>query len=140
MPRPSARPLAALSLVAILASVGGGCTSGDPARTGAERFLDRYYVEIDLPAAREESVGVARAKIDHEMELLRGIAAPESGAKPTVHYRFVKQHDGATVQRQGFVYELTISLTGGPQILRRALVTVQQEGADWRTANFEELD
>jgi hypothetical protein len=117
----------------------GGCQSSDPARAGAERFMDRYYVEIDLPAAREETVGIAREKIEHEMELLEGIDAPESGAKPTVHYRFLAGHEGSSAHRQGFVYELTI-LVAGQELTRRALVTVQEEAGSWRAANFEELD
>ncbi|MDG2307403.1 MAG: hypothetical protein P8R42_22680 [Candidatus Binatia bacterium] len=127
-----------IALALCLASL--GCTSNDPARAGAERFIDRYYVEIDLPAAREHAVDFAVVKLEREMELLEGIEAPESAGKPQVNYSFLEERVGSDADHRGFLYELTITFGGGGQVIRRALVSVQNDGGTWRVANFQELD
>jgi hypothetical protein len=145
MPRPTGCSFRRSGSTATLRAIGAAalvfvsCTQSDPARAAAERFVDKYYVEIDLPAARDQAMGVGRAKIEKEMRLLEGVAAPESDAKPSVYYRFLAHKEGSTADRQGFLFELTISLAG-TQITRRALVTMRREGEAWRAANFEELD
>jgi len=113
------------------------CSEANPARDGADRFVDSYYVEIDLPRAKENAVGLARAKVERQIELLKGVERPESESKPTVYYRLLEERHG---ERPGFVYELTISLGGGETVKRRALVIVREEAGAWRAANFEELD
>lgn len=118
----------------------GGCEPTDPARAGAEGFIDRYYVEIDLPAARAHASGLATVKLDREMELLEGVDAPEAGGKPQVNYRFLEERDGSDTATRGFLYELTIRFDGGGTVVRRSLVTVQQDGDAWRVSNFQEID
>lgn len=129
---------AALCVLACLV-LAAGCTSDDPARAAAERFVDQYYVEIDLPGAREESVGLARAKVERELKLLEGVAPAEDALRPRIHYRFLEQQDPGR-DRRGFVYELTISFDGGEQVQRRTLVTVREEEGAWHAVNFQELD
>ncbi len=119
------------------------CGSRDGARRAADSFVDRYYVEIDLPRARELTTGLARAKVDQEIELLAGIAAAESGARPSVHYRFIERRRGdASGDRTSMVYELSIHFEGGDEVVRHALVTVGRVAGseDWRTENFSEFD
>lgn len=125
-------------VVLLLASL-AGCTSDDPARAAAERFVDRYYVEIDLARAHEEAVGLARAKVEREMKLLEGVKPAEESSRPRVHYRFVEQQEPGR-DRRGFVYELTISFEAGEQLQRKALVTVGEEEGAWHAVNFQELD
>jgi hypothetical protein len=126
---------AALTLLVALA----GCTSDDPARAAAERFVDQYYVEIDLVGAHEEASGLARAKVEREMKLLEGVQPAEESSRPRVHYRFVEQQEPGR-DRRGFVYELTISFDGGDQIQRRTLVTVGEADGAWHAVNFQEMD
>lgn len=126
-------------LVAALIASAAACTSDDPARAAAERFVDQYYVEIDLPGAREESTGLARAKVEKEIALLQGQAPAEDAVRPRIHYRFLEQQEPGR-DRRGFVYELTISFDGGEQFQRRALVTVREDEGVWRAVNFQELD
>ncbi len=128
-----------LLLVALV--VLAACEPSNPARAGAERFIDRYYVEIDVPAAKAHAVGFAVKKLDRELELLAGIGAPESAGKPDVNYQFIEERDGADARHRGLLYELTIRFGGGGEVVRRALVTVRDTGAgDWRVANFQEID
>jgi hypothetical protein len=103
--------------------------------------MDAYYVEIDLPRARDEAVGLARAKVEEQMKLLSGQAVAEAASRPSIHYRFLEQQAADRERdRRGYLFELTISLDGGNQIQQRALVTVRQEGGGWHAANFQEID
>ncbi len=128
-----------LASVFLVVTTGLACEPTDPARAGAERFIDRYYVEIDLPAAKDHAVGFALVKLDREIGLLEGIDGPESSGKPDVNYRFLTERAGSDADHRGFLYELTIHFGGG-QVVRRALVTVQEADGGWRVANFQELD
>lgn len=130
---------AVVAVAVLLALVVTGCSSDDPARAAAERFVDHYYVEIDLTGAREEASGLARAKVEREMKLLEGVTPPEESSRPRVHYRFLEQEEPGR-DRRGFIYELTISFDGGDQVQRRTLVTVGREEGGWRAVNFQEID
>jgi hypothetical protein len=106
--------------------------------SGRRRPLRRQLLRRDRPAAREGERGrLARAKVERQIELLKGVERPESESKPTVYYRLLEERHG---ERPGFVYELTISLGGGETVKRRALVIVREEAGAWRAVNFEELD
>lgn len=128
-------------LVALACAVGlAGCRASDPARASADRFVDSYYVEIDLPRARANAVGLARAKVEREIELLRGVARPEPEARPTIYYRFLEEKRDLQEGQRGFLYRLTIAFKGGDTVTRRALVVVRKDGGVWRAVNFRELD
>jgi hypothetical protein len=125
---------------ALLVALALACSSGDPARAAAERFVDQYYVEIDLHRARDEASGLARDKVEREMKLLEGITPAEAAVRPSIHYRFLEQQDAEGRDRRGFLYELTITFNGGDQVQRRALVTVSQDQGAWHAVNFQEID
>ncbi len=115
----------------------------DAARQAADLFVDRYYVEVDPRTARELSTGLAQAKIDHELELLAGISAAETSARPSVHYRFSERRPEISPDgRASFLYELSIRFEGSEPLVRMALVTVAQQpgGEEWRTENFSEFE
>jgi len=116
------------------------CSRGDAARTGAEHFIDAYYVEANLPKARDEAVGLARSKIEDQVKLVSGQAPADPGQRPTISYRLLQSQDEAERDRRGFVFELSIHLDGGEKLARRTLVTMKEEGGAWRVANFQELD
>ena len=136
------RALRAFAVVLLLTPclVGTACSPSDPARAAAQAFIDRYYVEIDLPAAYPHAVGFARAKLEREQKLLEGIGAPESAGKPLVSYVFLQENPGSTPGHRGFLYELTIRFGEGPAVVRKSLVTVREESGSWRVANFQEID
>jgi hypothetical protein len=134
------RPLvvACLTVLSVLLLV--ACEPRDPAQASAARFVDRYYVEIDLVAAMPYATGLALDKLVKEQELLEGIGVPLAAGKPSVHYRFVEEGASVHAERRSFLYELTIIFSDA-QVVRQALVTVQQQpDASWRVANFQELN
>ena len=125
------------ALVAAVASV--GCRA-DPstARGTAERFLDAHYVEIDLPAALPYTSGVARHKVEQEMELVKGVPIDDTTHKPIVRYSLAEERpdaDGGTK----FLYHGRILVDGGEGFDRRWLVTVRREGEGYRVTNYQEL-
>lgn len=126
--------------ILLCAAFAAACSHGDPGRSAAERFLDAYYVEIDLPRARDEAVGLARAKVDEQLALLAGQVAPDAASRPAVHYRFLEQQGDTQRDRRGYLFELQISLDRGDQVTRRALVTVREDSGSWHAANFQEMD
>jgi hypothetical protein len=127
---------AALLLCALVAAA---CRpDASTARGTAERFLDAHFVHIDLPAARALTTGVARHKVEQEMELTHGQAIDETTRKPTVRYRLLEERpdgDGAS-----FVFLGSIRVEDDDSFERRWLVTVRPDGAGWRVSNWQETD
>ena len=111
--------------------LGQACSESDPARIGADRFVDSYYVEIDLPRARERSIGLARAKVDRTMRLLEGVDGPESDAKPTVYYRMVEERRDN--RERGIAFEDHANVTNATTTRRTTAATTRprrdQKGA-----------
>lgn len=132
------------ALAAFAAALGAGgasaCRSRDPAQAATERFLDAYYVEIDLPRARDEASGLARRKVEEQIRLVAGQPAPDAAARPTIHYRFVEAQPAGEGDHRGFVYELAIRIDGGDELSRRVLVTAREVDGRWHAANFQEME
>lgn len=130
--------LAAIAL-AFVAVMGVACRS-DPAtpRGTAERFLDAHYVEIDLPAALPWTSGLARQKVEHEIELVQGVEIDDTTAKPIVRYALLEEHpdpEGGTK----FLYEGKIAVAGDDGFERRWLVTVRRDPEGFRVTNYQEF-
>jgi hypothetical protein len=133
------RTLAAVGLAALVAAAVAACRA-DPStpRGTAERFLDAHYVEIDLPAALPWTAGLARQKVEQEIDLTKGFAIDESTMKPTVRYALLEEHsdpEGGTK----FLYRGKIAVTGADGFERRWLVTVRQEPDGFRVTNYQEF-
>jgi len=133
------RTLAAAAIAALVAATSVACRS-DPAtpRGTAERFLDAHYVEIDLPAALPWTSGVARQKVEREIELVKGVEIDEATMKPIVRYAFLEERadpDGGTK----LLYRGKIAVAGEDGFERRWLVTVRREPEGLRVTNYQEL-
>jgi len=124
----------ALALPLLLAGCGA-----DPntARGTAELFLDAHYVLIDLPRALDRTAGVARSKVEHEIELTQGHGIDDASVKPSVHYRLLEEHpDGDAAANFVYLGDVTAA---GERFQRRWMVTVRREDVGWRVTNFQEL-
>lgn len=133
------RTTAALRFAVLVAVVASGCRS-DPStpRGTAELFLDAHYVEINLPRALPYTSGVARQKVEHEIDLVKGIEIDDTTRKPIVRYNFLEEHpddEGGTK----FLYHGKILVDGTDGFERRWLVTVRQESEGWRVTNYQEI-
>jgi hypothetical protein len=119
-----------------------GCTSGDPRRVVAEDFIDRLFVTIDQPAARELAVGLAAAKIDEEIRLKGDQAIDDATRQPRINYRFVQHADAggedatAGADAASLVYELHVAPDGADAFSRRLILTLRRADGGWRVANY----
>src|SRR5262245_47615608 len=124
----------------VLSTLLGSACRPDPntARGTAESFLDAHYVRIDLPAALPFTTGLARHKVEDEINLTSGQVIDASTRKPTVHYRLLEEHaeDDETVR---YVYRGSIVVEDADRIERRWLLTVRREAGAWRVTNYQEL-
>jgi hypothetical protein len=126
--------------LALLLVAGGLSCRPDPSgpQGAAERFLDAYYVRIDLPAVHAMVVGVARQKIEEEMKLVEGQVIDETTRKPQVRYHLLEERpDGDDAV--SFVYRGRITVEDADSFERRWLVTVRRRDGEWHVSNFQEL-
>ncbi len=130
-----------LLLCGLTTILGVAACRPDPStpRGTAERFLDAHYVHIDLKSALPFTSGVARHKVESEIELVRGVEIDETTRKPTVHYSLLEEHADGT-QAVSYVYRGRIAVDGADTFERRWLVTVRQEPEGWRVTNYQEFE
>jgi hypothetical protein len=133
------RTIAALGFAVLVSVAASGCRS-DPStpRGTAELFLDAHYVEIDLPRALPLTSGVARQKVEHEIDLVKGFEIDDTTRKPIVRYSFLEEHPGDDGSMK-FLYHGKILVDGADGLERRWLVTVRQEAEGWRVTNYQEI-
>lgn len=131
---PSLLRLAVLS--AGVAAAAGACGRGDAPEGIARRFMDDYYVRVDLGAAKRIASGLALHKIDQELALTRGHAVGGATEGRSVAYHLVgRQQEG---ERHSFLYEVRIRLTRGGEFTRKAVLLVGRPEGAWRVTNFNE--
>jgi len=108
------------------------------ARGAVERFLDTHYVRIDVAGAQPLTYGVARQKVEKELELTRGVAIDETTRTPSISYVLVDEtpSDDGSVR---FLYEATITPPDAESFRRRWLVLARQVEGVWKVSNYEEL-
>jgi hypothetical protein len=130
------RWIGGLGLTALLTI---GCRpDASTARGTAERFLDAHYVAIDLTAARALTSGLARHKVDAEVDLVQGQVIDETTRKPLVHYKLLEEHPQGN-DAVNFLYLGSIVVADADGFERRWLVTVKREEPGWRVTNYQEL-
>lgn len=133
------RTLGGASLVVALAVL-AACQSKDSPRGAAEGFLDAHYVHIDLEAAKQHCVGVARAKVEEEQRLVGDQQIDASTRRPRVTYSFVEQRDEAE-DRLALLYDANIHFEDSDSIALRWLVTVRREpDGGWKVSNYQEFE
>ncbi len=114
-----------------------GCSGGSPVSV-ADRFVGRYYVEVDHGGALALSTAGAAERVRREIDLVvearRGGGAP--GDRPRVYFERlgdpVTQGEGLRI-----TYKLKIHLPTGVQE-RLVVVELAKVGGDWRVSDFTE--
>jgi hypothetical protein len=131
--------LRALGMGTLVASALAAC-GPDPstARGTAERFLDAHYVTIELASALPYTSGLARQKVEREMELVKGVPIDDTTVKPIVRYRLIKE-DRDPAGANHFLYRGTIVVDGDDGFDRQWLVTVRHEEEGFRVTNYQEF-
>jgi len=127
----------ALLLVLAGALLAGCRPDPSTARGTAERFLDAYYVMIDLRGALPYTAGLAHDKVEKGIALTAGQEIDAGTEKPSVHYALLDEHPAGDDAVQ-FAYRGTVSPPGSDSFERRWLLTVRRGAEGWRVTNFEE--
>ena len=118
--------------ILLLASCGAPTTPEGVAR----RFMDAYYIRVDLGAAKGLAGGLASRKLEEEVSLTRGQTVGPATEGREVTYTLVgRQAEGDHHQ---FMYEVRIRLKGAGGFTRRSVISVGQVGGAWRVTNFLE--
>jgi hypothetical protein len=130
------RVLGALCIVfAIL-----GCSRSDSAQGVADRFVQAYYVQIDQAQALEFTTGLARERLQQELQLVASLRRGSSleQARPKVSYSLARTQSAG--QQVLVVYDLTITPPQVKPILKKILIITEQFGEQWKVINFAETD
>ena len=117
-----------------------GCRSGGAtARGAAEHFLDQHYVHIDLEAAKQYTVGVAREKVEEEQRLVGDQQIDASTRRPRVSYTLAEER-GEGDDRVAFVFDGTVHIEDGGSVTLRWLVNTRREAdGTWKVSNWQEF-
>ncbi len=116
------------------------CGHKNSAEDVAEKFLYRYFIELNQRGALELSTGLAEDKLKKEIELLKGVrSAPDldlSQHKPFIDYKLVntQKRSDASIS---FFYDVTIKSKGGDEYKRQAVLTTVQIDGRWKVTNFD---
>jgi hypothetical protein len=128
-----------LLFIAALASlVGTGCHPANSARGVADRFIDQYYVAIDLKAAEPFCTGLALDKLHKEMQLIGNQKIDEATRKPTVHYKLTAERDAP--DHIQFLFRATIDVPEGGSFNRNWMITARKAGDTWKVSNFYDYE
>ena len=117
------------------------CRRGTDSPRGAiEGFLDAHYVHIDLEAAKQFTVGVARAKVEEEQRLVGDQQIDASTRRPRVSYAFVEEREAGD-DMVALVYDATVHFDDGGDTSLRWLVTARREpDGSWKVSNYQEFE
>ncbi len=99
--------------------------------------MEAYYVAADPGAARKYAAGLALAKLDRELGLVRGATIDRAtrDRRASAH-QVERREEGA---RTVFVFEVTIEASG-ISLHKRALVTTAPGEGGWRVMNYADRD
>jgi hypothetical protein len=118
----------------------GGCVPDDTPEAVANRFMQAYYVQIDQGQALEFTGALARERLQQELHTvtpLRG-GGNFAAARPEVTYTLSRtQPEGRQVL---LYYDLTITPTQVPAMLKKVLIIIERLGDQWKVINFTEAD
>jgi hypothetical protein len=127
-----------LLLVACVLAAAACSKPGAEAQPTAEAFLDHHYVHIDLESAKSLASGLARDKIEKEIELTKDQQIDGETLEPHVGYSLHRAEEAGTAAQ--FAYELTIRAPGADPFRKLVTVTVRNTDGVWAVTNFGESD
>jgi hypothetical protein len=127
-----------LTAVAALLALASACTPADSPRGVADRFVDAYYVRIDLKSAAELSTGLALDRINEEIQLTKGQSIDAATRRPTVHYSLASERNADDAVT--FVFNARFDVPDAGTFERNLMITARQDGGHWKVSNFSEFE
>jgi hypothetical protein len=137
-PNRTATQAALLFIAAFASIVATGCHPANSARGVVDRFIDQYYVAIDLKAAEPFCTGLALDKLHHEMTLIGNQKIDENTRKPVVHYKLTAERDAT--DHIEFLFRATIDVPEGGTFNRNWLITARKDADTWKVSNFDDYE
>ena len=117
----------------------GSCSAPiTPPQRAAEKFLDAYYVNIDLTAAAALTEGYAASKVEEGQLLTAGQAIDASTQRPSILYKLMKQEDVGP-DETNLLYELSITPPKASKFTKKSYIKVRRSNDQWKVALFREL-
>jgi len=105
----------------------------------ARRFVDAYYVRMDLRAAHNFCTGLAAHKVAEELRLTQGQAIDASTRQPRIRYKLREQRESGEGQ-VNFLFEGSIEVEDAGTDKRTWLVAMRRAGDSWKVSNFVEFE
>jgi hypothetical protein len=126
----------ALSLVVVVATV---TMCGDPSksRRAADRFLDLYYVQDQVAEAAQLCTGDAKARLDTEMQIMRGVPRPAAGERPVPTIRRQRE-EIRSAGHASYVYRVQLASPSATRLFAR--LDMIEEGGRWLVAKLDEKE
>jgi hypothetical protein len=127
-----------LFIAAFTSVVAAGCHPANSARGVVDRFIDQYYVAIDLKAAEPFCTGLALDKLHKEIQLIGNQKIDANTRKPVVHYKLTAERDAT--DHIEFLFRATIDVPEGGTFNRNWLITARKDTDTWKVSNFDDYE
>jgi hypothetical protein len=117
-----------------------GCSRSNNAEWVGDQFVQAYYVQIDQARALEFTTGLARERLQQELQQVTQLrrSGDFERARPQVSYTLARtQPEGRQVL---LIYDLTITPPQVAPILKKILIITERLGEEWKVINFTETD
>lgn len=115
-----------------------GCQPANTPRAVVDRFIEAYYIAINLKSSERWCTGLALAKLHQEEALTKGQVIDDETRKPTVHYKLQDERDGP--DRVMYLFLATIDVPDGGSFDKKWMITARKEGQVWKVSNYSEYD
>jgi hypothetical protein len=113
------------------------CTKPSESRAVADRFMERYYVQMNVAEAAELCGGAARARLEGELRALQGVAPDAPADTPPITFTLTASTDPTPTQAT-YTYRVTAhtSDVGKPIVT----LTLTDEGGQWLVTTLGESE
>ena len=111
------------------------CAKQPASEQVAKKFMEAYYVRIDLKGADQLSMGLAKEKLDHQIQLLDGQGLGKSADIPNVDINLVSTPSN-TPDETTFIYQVIPHVADVGK--RSVFVKLRKEDGQWKVSQFIE--
>jgi len=121
-----------------ITAAAAGCTKATESQKVADQFMDIYYVQISVKDALPLSSGLAKEKLNGQLQLMQG-AGPEPAAdKPRVTWGLIASKTEEKATEATYVYKVDAHVEDVGK--RLVYVKLRKEGGKWLVTQFMEDD
>lgn len=127
-----------LSLIVPLTLAQTACQTPSVSQKAADKFMDTYYVQLNVPETLPLTADLAKEKIHGQIQLLQGAGGPDPAQdKPQISYKLIKQ-DAEDANTATYFYEVRADVEDLGK--RMVFVKLRNMGGEWFVTQFTEND